>query len=317
MSTYTTTVQEIVEYLKGDAPSAAFGKLGSLNLNNTMTEAVLNQIFGDPSIANTDCFPIVGDDNDKRIDLERKILKHYYTREIGCETAQLWVMRVRNRMNEIMPYYNKLYSAELEVFNGYTIKIKPLNNFDLQITDKRDNNKDEQGTDSRSGKNDKTTTATDNNTSVTDTTTNVSGSTDSSTSGASSSNGTQDSRNSDTPQGTMAGVIDETYLTSVGIGKNTSSNSNSGESHGTSTQDTTYKDSVTKAGNANGTSAETFSNEGTNKRTVTEAENYVRSMIGKEGGESYGKLYKEFTEAIYNIDLRIINELKDLFMGVW
>lgn len=317
MSTYTTTVQEIVEYLKGDTPSTAFGKLGSLNLNDVMTEAVLNQIFGDPAALNTECFPIIGDDNDKRIDLERKILKHYYTREIGCETAQLWVMRVRNRMNEIMPYYNKLYSAELEVFNGYTIKIKPFNNFDLQITDKRDNNKDEQGTDTRSGKNDKNTTATDKNTAVTDTTTNTTGTTDGSTSGASTSNGTQDSRNSDTPQGTMAGVIDETYLTSVGIGKNSSSNSNSGESHGTSEQNTTYKDSVTKEDTATGTSAETFSNEGNTKRTVTEAENYVRSMIGKEGGESYGKLYKEFTEAIYNIDLRIINELKDLFMGVW
>lgn len=49
--------------------------------------------------------------------LETKILKHYYTREIGEETVGLWKLRLDARLNEIMPFYNKLYSSELLEFN--------------------------------------------------------------------------------------------------------------------------------------------------------------------------------------------------------
>ena len=49
--------------------------------------------------------------------LETKILKHYYTREIGLETYGLWKLKLDAKMNEIMPYYNKLYESELIEFN--------------------------------------------------------------------------------------------------------------------------------------------------------------------------------------------------------
>lgn len=49
--------------------------------------------------------------------LETKILKHFYTREIGEETVGLWKLRLNAKMNEIMPYYNKLYESELLEFN--------------------------------------------------------------------------------------------------------------------------------------------------------------------------------------------------------
>lgn len=49
--------------------------------------------------------------------LETKILKHYYTREIGAETYGLWKMWLDKRMNEIMPYYNQMYESELLTFN--------------------------------------------------------------------------------------------------------------------------------------------------------------------------------------------------------
>lgn len=56
-------------------------------------------------------------DENYRSVLETKILKHYYTREIGEETVGLWKLRLDARMNEIMPFYNKLYSSELLQFN--------------------------------------------------------------------------------------------------------------------------------------------------------------------------------------------------------
>ena len=62
--------------------------------------------------------------------LETKILKHYYTREIGEETVGLWKLRLDARMNEIMPFYNKLYDSELLQFN-------PLHDIDLNKTGTR------------------------------------------------------------------------------------------------------------------------------------------------------------------------------------
>lgn len=49
--------------------------------------------------------------------LETKILKHFYTREIGEETVGLWKLRLNAKMNEIMPYYNQLYNSTLLEFN--------------------------------------------------------------------------------------------------------------------------------------------------------------------------------------------------------
>lgn len=43
--------------------------------------------------------------------LETKILKHFYTREIGLETYGLWKLYLDETLNRIMPYYNKMYEA--------------------------------------------------------------------------------------------------------------------------------------------------------------------------------------------------------------
>lgn len=44
--------------------------------------------------------------------LNDKIIRHYYTREIGAETVGRFRMFVRDAMHLIMPYYNQLYESE-------------------------------------------------------------------------------------------------------------------------------------------------------------------------------------------------------------
>lgn len=44
--------------------------------------------------------------------LNNKIIRHYYTREIGAETVGRFRMFVRDAMHLIMPYYNQLYESE-------------------------------------------------------------------------------------------------------------------------------------------------------------------------------------------------------------
>jgi hypothetical protein len=58
-----------------------------------------------------DEYPIY--DESKRKQLNAKFIRHYWMREIGCETVGHFCLWCSNTFNEIMPYYNKLYEAEL------------------------------------------------------------------------------------------------------------------------------------------------------------------------------------------------------------
>lgn len=58
-----------------------------------------------------DEYPIY--DESKRKQLNDKFILHYWMREIGCETVGHFCLWCSNTFNEIMPYYNKLYEAEL------------------------------------------------------------------------------------------------------------------------------------------------------------------------------------------------------------
>lgn len=50
----------------------------------------------------------------------RKILGHYYTREIGWETAALWVFHMNEQLAEIAPYYTQLVKATFNSVRGLT-----------------------------------------------------------------------------------------------------------------------------------------------------------------------------------------------------
>ena len=56
--------------------------------------------------------------------LNQKIVNHYYNQEIGLETIDMFVFRLRAKMNEIMPIYNKLYLSE-------RLAIDPLNTMSI------------------------------------------------------------------------------------------------------------------------------------------------------------------------------------------
>lgn len=80
---------------------------GNLSVNQTIDLAL-------PKIFNFD-YPLY--DESHREELQRKILRHYYTREIGVETVGLWQMFLETRLNEIMPYYNEMYKTADITYN--------------------------------------------------------------------------------------------------------------------------------------------------------------------------------------------------------
>lgn len=50
-------------------------------------------------------------------DWEKRFIKYFYMREIGLETVNLWKFELDNKLNLIMPMYNKMYSKLLVDFD--------------------------------------------------------------------------------------------------------------------------------------------------------------------------------------------------------
>lgn len=203
-----------------------------------------------------DNFPIF--DESYRSVLCSKILKHYYTREISAETVGLWQLWLNTRMSEIMPYYNKLYESALLEFDPFKDTNYSRNHGGTFTGDTRRNGRSDVSVDN----------------SVT-------------------SNGTSNSKNlfSDTPQGAITNIENESYLTNA----------------------TLIKDTDTNTTNTDGNST----TQNTETTGITNTDNWIETIVGKQSTVSYSKLLQEFRDTFLNIDVMIINDLSDLFMNLW
>ena len=103
MSKYTTEVRYICEHYAGLDESATWVDV----------DDILNRSYD--KIFDVEDIPIF--DTTYRAGLFKKILLHYYTREIGYETVGLWKMKLNQKMREIMPYYNQLYESTLLTYD--------------------------------------------------------------------------------------------------------------------------------------------------------------------------------------------------------
>lgn len=67
-----------------------------------------------------------------RIPLNKKITNHYYFREIGVETPEMFAFCLSRKMHEIMPEYNQFYLSErLRIDPFRTMSIKSVTNQDM------------------------------------------------------------------------------------------------------------------------------------------------------------------------------------------
>jgi len=137
-----------------------------------------------------DEYPIF--DENYRNTLNHNILYHYYENEIGFETAPLFRLYLKQKLNEIMPYYNELYKVQKKLIDQNLL----LNNVNITESFQAQNTNN-------------TTTST-------------------SSQSNSSNSGTSNNKNLflDTPQGNeYKGTINDTnYATNVTFDNNTSSN---------------------------------------------------------------------------------------------
>lgn len=55
----------------------------------------------------------------------------------------------------------------------------------------------------------------------------------------------------------------------------------------------------------------------TNNTTINNTEDYLETVKGKQGTQSYAGLLLEFRETFLNIDMMVIEDLSELFMNIW
>lgn len=121
MSKYTTQLRWIVEQEQGKIPASSSVRYTQA----TYKKIGLNE------------YPIF--DEAYRKVLNDKIIDHFFFREIGFETCAQFAWYVRRTMNEIMPYFNKLYEAEMLITD-------PLTDYDHSWKESWDSDRAETGT---------------------------------------------------------------------------------------------------------------------------------------------------------------------------
>ena len=289
MSRYTTTIKTICESITGE----------QVNFKNykTVVEQSIPFIFLN--------FPIFKEDY--KNGLCAKILEHYFYYEIGVETVGQWKMRLNTKLNEIMPYYNKLYLSELIKFDpfinvDYTEEIdrETMSEILAQLKGETNTNNiteflgKELSSNETSGNN----------------------SNNSSTNKTGSENGVDRNYYSNTPQNDLTYIEQGRYLTDFRKNTDDRNNKENTTTQGSNVSRETSKDEKSFENRMNrniGKSTE----ESKNNTDSNTNESIVKKIIGKNNSESYVKLLQELRESYMNIDLMIINELQPLFMSVW
>lgn len=327
MSKYTTEVRFICESKSGLEVSG-----GSSDVDNIIANS-WNKIF-------TSKAPFF--DEEYRSVLCQKILKHYYLREICCETVGIWTLWMNTRLEEIMPYYNQLYESA-------KLKFNPM--YDVDLTRKHERNVEgtskEDGTRTQTTKETKTQTTKEIKTQTTKETRedtgegsrNMTGSRDTDTTGNSTKSTTNSSDEtkrdlySDTPQGGITGLENENYLTNARKITNNINNTVNEQTNTTEKSGTDYTENENTNSSTNGTTTGSLdetnnsSLDGTTDNSLdgttsssgssNTTEDYLETIIGKQGTESFSSLLNKFRETFLNIDMQVINEFNDLFFGLW
>lgn len=96
-------------------------------------------------------------------------------------------------------------------------------------------------------------------------------------------NGKSTQKFSDTPQGGLEGLESDRYMSSAQISENESAGENNGN--------------TASSGKGN--------------------DHYVETVKGKQGSKNFSEMVIDYRKAIMNVDMRIINDISDMFFNLW
>lgn len=285
----------------------------------------LSQLVWEGFNIGLDDYPIF--DEKYRAGLNKKIIDHYMYREIGAETPQLFKFFLNRKMNEIMPYYNQLYESAV-------LKYDPLINQDFRTWGRNDGNENNTRDTNRNEmlhqKKQEDSHTTDDKT--IDTTTHTTSTTDSTSAAKSHSlnhatsttESTSRNLNSETPQMQLSEHDDyatniadaASKSTSVADTEITSTNDNTSNvkgiedstAHTTSHDDMHYHDGV--QGKTKSDLIELVSGNTNTWNKYMKEFNGITNM-------TKSKALVEWRATFLNIDMMVIEELNECFIGVY
>lgn len=258
---------------------------------------------------------------------EKKVIDHYYFRQIGSETVGRFLHQFRTKVREVMPYYIQLYESQALM---QSIE-DPFGNVDIVETFEQESSDTSSGT--SSFHNLSNTSGTTSGTASGSSTSKTSGteSAESETTTTSTSNETtnntvtedKEHRFSNTPQGSIDNL--DKYMTEASVDDNSTTTSGTVGTTGNGTNNTTTSGmnsnnvSDTSEATTSGTSEEdvTASGESDSSTTSSGTVKHTFTKKGNQGVNTYAHDMKELRETFLNIDMMIINELNCLFLGVY
>lgn len=316
MSKYTTELRYICETYAGLTESVGYDSI----------DEVVEKAY--PKIFKTSEIPMfTGETNEHRALLFKKILLHYYTREIGYETVGLWKLKLNQKLMEIMPYYNQLYESEL-------IEFDPLKNVDVTKTHEGEYNDDEKVDNLRNTENHRgihTAQESDTNEDVTLRHSKTTTQGNDVRTNDITTKGDKWTLFSDTPQGGLNGIQNASegsvggnaYLTNATHEITTPDEQSVTQTHGniveTYNADGDRKDNTTGHAEVETQTIENSNGKITddNAKNTNGSDEYTNNEVGKIGTETYSEMLTKYRDTFLNIDLMVIRELEPLFMGLW
>ena len=228
-----------------------------------------------------------GDEEDKK-HLEQHIIRKYYTRDICCSSLVRWQLFLYNRLRDIMPRYNAIYMANLQVIENAINVLKPY-----EIEESKDRKVD-------TSTNDSGTVERNSNANTTNKGTNTDTST---TSGTDNSTGETTTKYSDTPQALMQS--DKDYLTNL-----TKVDTKADETYSSTSNSSGSTDMNTNTIASDSTSTSTTGSE-------NKTDNYVKKIKGSMSKYNMGELLESYSKSIMSIEELISDDLADLFYLVY
>lgn len=245
--------------------------------------------------------------------LAKRIIGHFYLREIGSDSVGRFKWFAKDKMAEVMETYAPLiYSA--------SIKYDPLVNVDYTESFDRSSINRSTSNSEISGSSNTNLTSNSNTESSTTGSAQKTGSVVSGVDTTNTTTGSSLKINSDTPQGqvTKANILAGNYASSTEA--NESTTTDTGRSVTNTNTSETSSDSTTNSGSGNEQS-NSFSSNSSRDNTSTNdngTENYTKRVKGNSGVSATAqKMILQYRENIRALNTEIVYQLESLFMGIY
>lgn len=233
-------------------------------------------------------YPFYVDDDDAKKEFEQKFYDYYFDREIGFETVERYLMKMKGYLRLKMPYYQLMYETILRTKN-----IEFMLNKDLRETFIREVDSENQTTGTNSGQQ---ISSTENSSQQNTTTTN---------SVSQDGTSTNTHKESSIQDGVSISSLTDGYLTGASSDNGTNTVSGTTESTDNVATEGTTSDNVTTTGSTTQTG---------NGKTLEKTELLSQGNIGIT---SSAQLLKEWRDVLINMDKIIIESCNDLFLKIY